>query len=266
MTRSGRHPPARAALLFAVLFAPLGLSAAPAAAQGAPVAAAPAASADPQALDYVDYGIHVGPVWRGSLGDDRFSPVGYGFGMTFDIGRAPYWLGAYADASFLRTKDGFVDPISGEGVDLWAISAGWRAKVAVRLAPRLYLFPSLGAGFGYVYYRSGACPYVTLGYVKGNCHDADFHGFGVQGSATFAYTWRFVAVTLEPLRVSGYLFEHRTAPLTPNPPGYDYGVARNSVALAASVGLSLDLSAMALAIWSAVKSAGQAAVSAAQSL
>lgn len=259
MTRPRRHPLAPAALLLATFALP----AAPAAAQGAP---GPPVSADPLALDYVEYGIHAGPVWRGSLGDDRFAPVGFGFGMTFDIGRAPFWLGAYADGSFFSTKDGFVDPVSGEGADLWAVSAGWRAKVAVRLAPRLYLFPSLGAGFGYVYYRSGSCPYVTLGYVPGNCHDADFHGLGVQGNATFAYTWRFVAVTLEPLRVSSYLFEHRTAPQTPYPPGYDYGVPRNSVAFAASAGLTIDLSALALALWSALKSAGQAAADAAKSL
>jgi hypothetical protein len=240
------------------------LAAAPAHAQVA--AAAPTASTDPLALDYVDYGIHVGPAWRGGLGDSRFSPVGWGFGMTFDIGRAPYWLGAYADANFFSTKDGFVDPVSGEGADLWAVNAGWRAKLAVRVAPRLYLFPSVGAGFGQVFYRSGACYYVILGYIPGNCHDADFHGFGVQGNATFAYTWRFVALTLEPIRVSAFLFEHRTAPQVPYPAGYDYGVPRNSVTFAASAGVSVDLSAMAIAIWTAAKAAGDAAVAAAKSL
>jgi opacity protein-like surface antigen len=249
--------------LLVPLFAALGLGAAPAAAQ---VASPPPPNGDPLAPDYVDYGIHLGPAWRGSLGDGRFSSVGFGFGMTLDIGRAPFWLGAYADASFFPTKGGFVDPVSGEGASLDVISAGWRARVAVRIAPRLVLYPSLGAGFGWVSYSSGTCSPGILGYQPGNCHDADFHGLGIQANATLAYTWRFVALTLEPFRVSAFLFEHRDGPLTPYPPGYDYGVARNSVAFAASAGVSLDLSAMALALWSAVKRAGQAAAAAATSL
>jgi hypothetical protein len=36
------------------------------------------------------------------------------------------------------------------------------------------------------------------------------------------------------------------------PPGYDYGVAHNSLLLAAAIGVSVDPAAMVLAIWDAV--------------
>jgi hypothetical protein len=250
-------------LLAIVWFAAITAWTTPALAEGAlePPAAPGTTGADRLALDYVDVGIHGGPAWRGNLGDQRFSALGVGLGLTIDIGRAPYWLGIYSDVAIINAKDGVVDPTNNERPGLEAISAGGRAKVAVRLSPNIYLFPSLGAGFGQVDYFSGDCPLPHM-----NCNDAKFNGLALQADATLAYTWRFAALTLVPMRTTAFLFEHRASPMSPNPPGYSYGVPGSALLLGASVGLSLDLSAMAIGIWSALKGVAAGVSAAATSL
>jgi len=209
---------------------------------------APPGEANPLARDYVDIGLRGGPAWRGNTVDGRYSQFGPVLGLTIDIGRAPFWGGIYADIAQFDARAGAVDPKTGEPFTVRAISAGWRAKVAIRLAPRLYLFPALGAGVGHESYSSGH--HATSGPNVCNCNTAGFDGFSVTGEATFAYVWRFGAVTLQPLRVTGFMFESNRS--VANPPGYDYGVARNSVMLAAAIGVSVDPAAMVLAVWDAV--------------
>jgi hypothetical protein len=78
-------------------------------------------------------------------------------------------------------------------------------------------------------------------------------GLGIQTAATFVYAWRFGALTFEPLRLDVFLFERRTAGLTTV---YDdsgdspaaLGISRNGIAISASLGASLDLSAIVLSI------------------
>jgi hypothetical protein len=225
--------------------------------RAAPAAAADAAAAAPEtnplARDYVDLGIHGGIAWRGNVADSRYAPFGLNLGVTIDIGRAPYWGGIYADAAEFGGRDGVVDPITDRSPRVRAISAGWRAKVAIRLAPRLYLFPALGAGFGRLEYSSSVVLPGPVYRVRSNT--ASFDGFSVTADATFAYVWRFGAVTLQPLRVSSFLFESNRSP--PYPAGYDYGIARNSALLAAAVGVSVDPAAMVLAVWDTVKGLSQ---------
>ena len=256
-TAALRRSPARVRVA-TVWFAAITACATPALADGAPPATS---GANRLALDYVDVGVHGGPVWRGNLGDERFSALGVGVGLTIDIGRAPYWLGIYSDVAIINANDGVVDPTNNERPRLEAISAGWRAKVAVRLSPNLYLFPSLGAGFGQLDYASGDCQLPRM-----NCNDAKFNGLAIQADATLAYTWRFGALSLVPIRTTAFLFEHRASPMSPNPPGYSYGVPGSALLLGASVGLSLDLCAMAIGIWSAAKDVATGVRAAATSL
>ncbi len=216
----------------------------------AAAAAAPAPEPNPLARDYVDIGIHSGIAWRGNVADSRYAPFGFNLGVTIDIGRAPYWGGIYADLADFGGRDGVVDPITDRSPQVIAISAGWRAKVAIRLAPHLYLFPALGAGFGRLEYDSSVVLPGPLYRVRSN--NATFNGFSVTADATFAYVWRFGAVTLQPLRVSSFMFESNRHP--PYPAGYDYGISRNSAILTAAIGVSADPAAMVLAVWDAVKS------------
>jgi hypothetical protein len=220
--------------------------------RGAPAAAGdtPAPEPNPLARDYVDVGLHGGVAWRGNLADSRYDPFGLNLGVTIDIGRAPFWGGIYSEGAIFNARGGVVDPTTNTAPEVWAISAGWRGKVAIRLAPRLYLFPSLGAGFGHVEYHSNA---VLPGpFYRAISNNAAFNGFSVTGEATIAYVWRFGAVTLQPVRVSGFMFESDRSPA--HPTGYDYGIARNSVMFAAAIGVSVDPAAMVLAIWDAAKS------------
>ena len=220
--------------------------------RAAPAAAVDTAAPEPNPLarDYVDVGIHGGVAWRGNVADSRYDPFGLNLGATIDIGRAPFWGGIYSDAAIFNARGSAVDPTTNSAPEVWAISAGWRGKVAIRLAPRLYLFPSLGAGFGRVEYHSSAV--VPGPFYRVISNNAAFDGFSVTGEATFAYVWRFGALTVQPLRVTGFMFESdRNAA---HPAGYDYGIARNSVMFAAAVGVSLDPAAMVLAVWDAAKS------------
>lgn len=206
----------------------------------------PPGEPNPLARDYVDIGLRGGPAWRGNSADDRYSQFGWVLGMTIDIGRAPFWGGVYADIAQFDARAGVLDPASGQPPGVNAISAGWRAKTAVRLGPRLYLFPALGAGFGQQNYSSG---HRMSGVCY--CNTATFNGFSVTGEATFAYVWRFGAVTFQPLRATGFMFMSDRSPA--NPPGYDYGIARHSVMLAATIGVSVDPAAMVLAVWDAAR-------------
>jgi hypothetical protein len=229
------------------------MAAAPTAALGvATAAAADAVSAEPNPLarDYVDIGLHAGLAWRGNVADSRYDPFGLNFGVAIDVGRAPFWGGIYADGADFGARSGVVDPATNDSPRIWAISAGWRGKVAIRLAPRVFLFPSLGAGFGRLEYHSSEV-LPGPGY-RVRTNNAAFDGFSVTGEATFAYVWRFGAVTFQPLRVTSFMFERNRS--VPYPAGYDYGVSRNGVMLAAAIGVSVDPAAMVLAVWDATKS------------
>lgn len=209
----------------------------------------PAAEPNPLARDYVDIGLHLGPAWRGNVADGRYAPFGLSGGATIDIGRAPYWGGIYSDVAIFDGRAGVLDPKTTQPVTLMTVSAGWRAKIAIRLTPRIYLFPALGAGFGHESYSSGHRVFSN-GADLCNCNTASFNGFSATGEATFAYVWRYGAVTLQPLRVNTFLgMSNRSVAV---PPGYDYGVAHNSLLFAAAIGVSVDPAAMVLAIWDAV--------------
>jgi hypothetical protein len=220
--------------------------------RAAPAAAADAAAPEPKPLarDYVDIGIHGGIAWRGNVADSRYAAFGFNLGATIDVGRAPYWGGIYADVADFGGRDGVVDPVTDHSPRVRAISAGWRAKVAIRLAPHLYLFPALGAGFGRLEYYSSVVVPGPLYRVRSN--SASFNGFSVTADATFAYVWRFGAVVLQPLRVNSFMFESNRNP--PYPAGYDYGISRNGAILAAAIGVSVDPAAMVLALWDTVES------------
>jgi hypothetical protein len=208
---------------------------------------------NPLARDYVDLGLHFGPAWRGSVVDSRYSAVGYGLGMDLDIGRAPFWGGAYADVGVFSAKSGVRDPVNNDRPTVVLTSAGWRGKAAVRLSPRLFLMPALGAGFGVVDYQSGACGRYT----KGDCHDVRHAGLGIQATATFVYTWRFTAVTFEPLQFDAFLFERQTSSVGVPGSGESLGVSRHGVAVASFLGFSLDLSAMVLGIRDSIVDVGR---------
>src|SRR4051812_28977244 len=242
---SGRDIISGVRIGIAVAAAALALRAAPAAAVDT---AAP--EPNPLARDYVDMGLHGGVAWRGNVADGRYDPFGVNLGVTIDVGRAPFWGGIYSEGALFNARGSAVDPVTNSAPEIRAISAGWRGKVAIRLAPRLYLFPSLGAGFGRVEYRSSAAlPGPGYRFISNN---AAFDGFSVTGEATFAYVWRFGAVTVQPLRVTGFMFESDRNPA--HPAGYDYGIARNSVMFAAAIGVSVDPAAMVLAVWDTAKS------------
>jgi hypothetical protein len=219
------------------------------------VASSPAAIPNPLDRDYVDLGLHFGPAFHGTVVDSRYSAVGYGGGMTLDIGRPPYWGGVYADVGMFSGKSGVVDPLNNERPKLGLTSAGWRGKAAIRLSPRLFVMPALGVGFGLVDYLSGACGRYT----KGNCHNARTIGLGIQATASFVYAWRFVAVTFEPLQVNSFLFERRSMSVVNALPdaGVDLGLSRHGVAFASSLGISLDLSAMVLGIRDSIVDVGR---------
>ncbi len=51
---------------------------------------------------------------------------------------------------------------------------------------------------------------------------------------------------------SSFMFESNRNPQYPA--GYDYGISRNGVMLAAAIGVSVDPAAMVLAVWDAVRS------------
>jgi hypothetical protein len=209
----------------------------------------PAPGPNPLARDYVDIGIHFGPAWRANIADGRYAPFGLGGGVTIDIGRAPYWGGIYSDVAIFTARDGVVDPKTNDPPEVSVISAGWRAKIAIRLTPRIYLFPALGAGFGHVGYASGHWVASGVGAIC-NCNSAAFDGFSAMGEATFAYVWRYGAVTFQPLRVNTFLgMSNRSAAV---PAGYDYGVAHNGLLLAATIGVSVDPAAMVLALRDAI--------------
>ena len=230
-----------------IAFALVGSSATTAAAEPQP---------DPLARNYVDLGVHGGALLRGSLADARFNPIGYGFGATVDFGRAPFWGGAYVDVDFFGAESGVLDPYSGRPPSLVITSAGWRGKMAVRLGRAFYFFPALGAGFGIAGYRpNGPCS----GTLHPSCGGAEYHGFGIQADAVLAYRWRFGALTLEPIRFVAFLGEHPQdgRPASSQPGGY--GISARGAALGAGAGLTLDLSAMVLAVRDAIE-AGIAAV------
>jgi hypothetical protein len=218
----------------------------------APAAAADAPGAEPNPLarDYVDIGLHAGIAWRGNVADSRYDPFGFNFGVTIDFGRAPFWGGIYADGGDFGARSGVVDPSTNDSPRIWTVSAGWRGKVAIRLTSRWFLFPSLGAGIGRIEYHSSEV--IPGPFYRVRTNNAAFDGFSVTGDATFAYVWRFGAVTFQPLRVTSFMFEHDRG--VPYPAGYDYGISRNSVMLAAAIGVSVDPAAMVLALWDAAKS------------
>jgi len=215
---------------------------------------------DPLKRNYVDLEIHTGPTWIGNVGDQRWSPIGFGFGTRLSVGRAPYWGCIYVDASFMSARAGVVDPVNNEHPDLLMTSAGWCGKVAIHLAPRLYLFPMLGAGFGVLDYRSGSGGH---NYAQ-DLNEARVIGLGIQAEATLEYKWRYGALTLQPIRGTAYLFEHLSTynGVDANGSGTLYGLARHGISLGASIGLSLDLSGIALAIYDSVRDlAGRARAS-----
>ena len=206
---------------------------------------------DPLKRNYVDLEIHGGPTWIGSVGDARWSPIGFGVGTRLSVGRAPYWGCVYVDASFISARPGVVDPVNNEHPDLVMTSAGWCGKVAIRLAERLYLFPMLGAGFGVLDYASGSRGRHTAQ----DLNQARVSGLGIQAEATLEYKWRYGALTLQPIRATAYLFEHVSTynGVDAGGSGSVFGLARHGVSLGASIGLSVDLSGIALAIYDSVR-------------
>jgi hypothetical protein len=206
-------------------------------------------SPDILARDYVDIELHGGPAWRGNALDDRYSPVGYGLGMTFDIGKAPYWGGIYVHVGIFNSKEGIVDPANGEKPFVALSSAGYRGKLAIRLSHRLYFMPAVGVGVGVMDYASGACDRHAI-QSKHDCHDIRHAGLGIQADATFVYAWRYGALTVQPLGMSTFLFERQLAStgVVATAGGDSLGLPRHGVWFGTFVGFSLDLSAMVLGI------------------
>jgi hypothetical protein len=206
---------------------------------------------DPLKRNYVDLEIHAGPTWIGNVGDQRWSPTGLGFGTRISVGRAPYWGCVYVDVSLISARPGVVDPVNNEHPDLVMTSAGWCGKVAVRLTQRLYLFPMLGAGFAVLDYRSGSSGRNSAQ----DENEARLIGVGIQAEATLEYKWRYGALTLQPIRATAYLFEHLTERnfFDTSGNGSVYGLARHGISLGASIGLSVDLSGITLAIYDSVR-------------
>lgn len=130
-------------------------------------------------------------------------------------------------------------------------SAGWCGKVAIRLTQRLYLFPMLGGGFAVLDYTAGSRARHNV--EDGN--EARVIGPGIQAEATLEYKWRYAALTLQPIRASAYLFEHLIEYNDVEASGSPrvFGLARHGISLSASVGLSIDLSGIALAISDAAR-------------
>jgi hypothetical protein len=205
---------------------------------------------DPLKRNYVDLEIHAGPTWIGNVGDQRWSPIGFGFGTRISVGRAPYWGCIYVDAAFVSARPGVVDPGNNEHPNLLMTSAGWCGKVAIRLAQHLYLFPMVGAGFAILDYTAGVRGRHTFG--TGN--EARVEGLGIQAEATLEYKWRYGGLTLQPIRATAYLFEHLTEynDVGASGSGGVFGLARHGIALGASIGLSVDLSGITLAIYDSV--------------
>jgi len=221
----------------------------------APAAWAAAADAgpgdDPLRRNYVDLEVHFGPTWIANVGDARWSPIGFGFGTRVSVGRAPYWGCIYVDTSFISARPGVVDPANNERPDLVMTSAGWCGKVAIRLAPRLYLFPMFGGGFAVLDYTSGS----RGRHSAQDENQARVIGLGLQAEATLEYKWRYGALTLQPIRATAYLFEHVSEHNFVDTSGSAsvFGLARHGISLGASIGLSLDLSGIALAIYDSVR-------------
>ena len=206
---------------------------------------------DPLRRNYVDLGINGGPTWLGNVGDGRWSPVGISLGTRLSVGRAPYWGCVYVDAAFFSARDGVVNPVNNERPSLLTTSAGWCGKVAIRLAPRLYLFPMVGAGFGVLDYSSG----YRGRYTPQDQIEARLLGLGIQAEATLVYRWRFGALTLQPIRATAYLFEHLDTydNVSASGSGSAFGLARHGLSLGASIGLSVNLSAITLAIYDSAR-------------
>ena len=167
------------------------------------------------------------------------------------MGRAPYWGCVYVDIAFFSARDGVVDPVNNERPHVLTTSAGWCGKIAIRLTPRLYLFPMVGGGFGVLDYTSGSSgPHTAQ-----DLNEARATGLGLQAEATLVYKWRFGALTLQPIRATAFLFEglneHNYVSASGN--GSAFGLNRHGISLGASVGLSVDLSAMALAIYDSIR-------------
>jgi len=202
---------------------------------------------DPLKRNYVDLEIHTGPTWIGNVGDQRWSPVGFGFGTRVSVGRAPYWGCIYVDAAFVSARPGVVDPNNHEHPNLLMTSAGWCGKVAIRLTQHLYLFPMVGAGFAILDYSAGSRAPRT--FQVGN--EARVSGVGIQAEATLEYKWRYAGLTLQPIRATAYLFEHLTEynDVAASGSASAFGLARHGISLGASIGLSVDLSAIVLAIY-----------------
>ena len=173
---------------------------------------------------------------------------GPSFGVVIDAGRPPYWGGIYVDVALFDAKSGVVDPETGERPLLVATSAGWHGKAAVHIAGSLYFMPSLGAGFGVLDYEGGSADPRGKG---GRL--IRYQGLGVPLDPRFVYSWRFGALSLEPLRVSAFLFQSRSGSVGVPSDSGQVGVSRNGVSLGASVGLSLNVSAVAISIWEAVR-------------
>jgi hypothetical protein len=203
---------------------------------------------DPLAMDYVDLEAHGGVAWLGSAGDDRWTSMGPTFGTAVDFGRAPYWGGVYVDVAIYEARSGVVDPTTGTAPRLVTTSAGWHGKAAVRLARSFYFMPSVGGGFGVLDYDSGTTDPRGRG-----ARLVRYLGLGLQLDARFVYAWRFAALTIEPLRVSTFLLQHRSGSVGAPSDSGPVGVSSNGASLGASLGLSLDLSALAIAIWERVR-------------
>ena len=121
----------------------------------------------------------------------------------------------------------------------------------------------VGAGFGVLDYASGS---GRRG--RQDLNQVRLIGLGIQAEATLVYRWRFGALTLQPIRATAYLFEHvntyNNVAATGN--GSAFGLSRNGVSLGAAIGLSVDLSAISLAIYDRMRAlVGQAATIAAPS-
>jgi hypothetical protein len=204
--------------------------------------------ASPLARDYVDLEAHGGVAWLGSAADDRWTTTGPSFGASVDFGRAPYWAGVYVDVALYPARSGVIDPSTGTKPRLATTSAGWHGKVAVHIARAFYFMPSLGGGFGVLDYDAG-----SKDRRGGGARLVRYLGLGFQLDARFIYTWRFAALTVEPLRVSTFLLQHHSGDVGVPNDSSPIGASSNGVSLGASLGLSLDLSAMAIAIWAGVR-------------
>jgi hypothetical protein len=224
------------------------VTARPALAAGPPVAAAVPPPPSPLAADYVDIEAHGGVAWLGTAGDDRWASTGGSFGATVDFGRAPTWGGVYVDVALYGVRNGVVDPTTGTAPRLVTTSAGWHGKAAVHLGRSFYFMPSAGIGFGVLDYDSGTTDPRGRG-----ARLARYQGLGLQLDARFVHAWRFGALTFVPLRIDAFLRERHSGSVGVPSDGGPFGISSNGVSLGASLGLSVDLSAMVIAVWEGVR-------------